>query len=280
MTTTQADDKRKALIDKLGQQVEALRTSEGWQKWLAAAARFHDYSFNNQLLIAAQCPHATHVAGFNTWKSFGRCVRKGEKGIAILAPVVRKVTAENDDQTDGQPTEKRRLTGFRIAYVFDISQTDGEALNAPTMPVLEEPGREELHRQLCEVVRSRSLELVLSAEANGQARGWFSHDSQRITIVDIFPAASQCRTLIHELAHSLDPRCSGQRQATRAEIELVAESVAYIVGTRLGLALDDSSTTYAASWGADTAKLQSLAAEVIGLAGQLETHIESVMQPT
>ncbi len=241
---------------------------------------FHDYSFNNQLLIASQYPSATHVAGFKTWKTLGRCVRKGEKGIAILAPVVRKVTEEAEDHTtDDTKNEKRRLTGFRVAYVFDISQTDGEALNAPAMPVLDEPGREGLHRQLCAVVRSQDMELVFTSESSGQARGWFTHDARSITIVDTFPAASQCRTMIHELAHSLDPRCNGTQEATRAEMELVAESVAYIVGTRLGLALDESSTAYVTCWGADTAKLQSLAADVLGLAGQLETHIETITQP-
>ncbi len=89
MTTTQATQKRDELMEKLSTEVESLKTSEGWRRWMRTASRFHSYSLRNQLLIAAQRPEATRVAGFNTWKSLGRSVLKGERGIAIMAPAGR-----------------------------------------------------------------------------------------------------------------------------------------------------------------------------------------------
>src|SRR5205085_3732183 len=108
-----------------------LKASEGWQAWMETAARFHKYSFSNLMLIASQRPDATQVAGFQTWKSLGRQVRKGEKGIAIFAPIsVRKVDDESGE-------ESRRLF-FRIVHVFDVSQTDGEDLPTLAWPMLED----------------------------------------------------------------------------------------------------------------------------------------------
>src|SRR5713226_5970820 len=107
--TVDRSEKHTALLRSLGQQVETLKASEGWIAWLETAAKFHRYSFGNLMLIASQRPDATQVAGFHTWKSLGRQVRKGEKGIAIFAPMsVRKV----DDETG---EEQRRLF-FRIVH--------------------------------------------------------------------------------------------------------------------------------------------------------------------
>jgi antirestriction protein ArdC len=102
--------------------VDALRSSDGWLAWLATAAKFHRYSLGNMLLIARQCPDATHVAGYQRWRELGRQVRKGERGIAILAPCTFKV---RDQQTDD---ERVILRGLRVVHVFDVTQTDGEPL--------------------------------------------------------------------------------------------------------------------------------------------------------
>src|SRR6185312_5436265 len=98
--------------------------------YLNVMARFHKYSWTNCLLIAMQRPDATHVAGFRAWLGFGRHVRKGEKGIAILAPSTSKRKAEADQQQDDKNTaaQARHLIGFRSTYVFDIAQTDGQDL--------------------------------------------------------------------------------------------------------------------------------------------------------
>jgi hypothetical protein len=138
-------EKLEALHQTLTAQVAELVDSEAWQAMLRAAARFHRYSFGNVCMILTQRPTATQVAGFHTWRSLGRSVTKGEKGIAILAPVTYKTkpTAEphhsQDEPHDEKPdaTGARRLHGFKVEYVFDIEQTHGEPLPDVTPCALE-----------------------------------------------------------------------------------------------------------------------------------------------
>jgi hypothetical protein len=119
-TTAERDARRREQLDRLRGATDALLTSEGWQRWLRTRSRFHRYSLRNTLLIAFQCPHATHVAGFRQWLELGRCVRKGEKAIRIFAPV--RYRRPDEEQTDDKQTEPQ-LVGFRLAAVFDVSQT-------------------------------------------------------------------------------------------------------------------------------------------------------------
>lgn len=120
-----------ALHATLSEEVEALMTSDGWAAMLKAAARFTHYSLNNTLLLWAQIersglPADSRVAGFNTWRELGRCVRKGEKGLAIFAPCTYRPKGEDND--DAPTTRPKVLRGFRVAYVFAESQTDGEEI--------------------------------------------------------------------------------------------------------------------------------------------------------
>src|SRR4051794_29151424 len=138
-----------ALHDTLTEQVTALATGPQWRRWLDVAAKFHNYSFNNTLLLLAQKPDATQVGGYNLWQELGRQVVKGEKGLTILAPVTcRTADAAADTaepaappppapgaSSDGQQSP-RRVVGFRPAYVWDVSQTSGDPLPAPPAPTL------------------------------------------------------------------------------------------------------------------------------------------------
>src|SRR5438105_5292083 len=122
----QAQDERLERLRKMLEDgVAERRGSDAWSRMLEQAARFHDYSLGNLLLIAFQRPDATRVAGFQTWKSMGRYVRKGEKGIAILAPMTYRRTETDDEGTEQTVVG---LRGFRVVHVFDVSQTDGEPL--------------------------------------------------------------------------------------------------------------------------------------------------------
>jgi hypothetical protein len=131
------NDRSKALIDSITDSINTLATmtdatakSDLFKTWLRAVSRFHHYSFNNQLLVLLQRPQAERVAGFHTWKSLGRNVKKGAKGIAILAPCVRKQTAEEADrQRKGERVSEMRLCGFRVTHVFDIADTEGKLRN-------------------------------------------------------------------------------------------------------------------------------------------------------
>jgi hypothetical protein len=260
-----SSDDRTLLLARLGEQVDALRSSESWLAWLGMASRFRAYSFRNQLLILAQRPEATRVAGFRAWQSLGRQVSRGQKGIAILAPSIRKV-AETETAD-----AKSIVTGFRFVTVFDVSQTTGDDL--PEMAFPEVHGTDaDLYARLVAVAGRHGLEVATVDSGPNGARGWFERSAKRITIVESYPLASRTRTLIHELGHAFDDDLV---PADRAEAELVAESVAFLVGTALGVDLSDASTHYAASWGASSEGLAALATRVLSVAKYVREAIET-----
>jgi antirestriction protein ArdC len=190
-------------------------------------------------------------------------VRKGERGIAILAPLVRRKTEE-------EPTDDkvRVVTGFRIVHVFAIDQTDGPELPSEQLPPVRVPDLQ-LRDQLIDTVRQSGIIVRLVPDDGSGARGWFAWQTNTISIIESYPLASQVRTLLHELAHSCDP---GVRKPDRdrAERELIAESSAYLVGRDMGLDMDDASTYYVMTWGADQPRLLALATEVLAVAREVD----------
>src|SRR4051794_38028284 len=124
-TDTTATARTDVARERLAEAVDSLVASERWKAWLDSRARFHTYSLGNTMLIAFQRPDASLVAGFKSWQSMGRHVRKGEKGIAILAPIVRKVHAKSSSEEASEDSNGRRVVGFHTVYVFDVAQTDG-----------------------------------------------------------------------------------------------------------------------------------------------------------
>lgn len=260
------NEKRNALLTSLGEQAEALRSTEGWLAWLSVASKFHDYSLNNQLLILRQRPTATRVAGFKCWQAMGRQVRKGEKGIAILAPSIRK----NEDPDPD--TASTVLVGFRVVYVFDVSQTDGEPLPSLSMPEVNSADPA-VFAHLLSVASSLEIAVESIDESPNGARGRWEATQRRITLVSSYGEASRTRTLLHELSHALDPSCAPGSTTCRADRELVAESAAYLVGSSLGLDMSEASTFYVASWGGDTATLKTLAGSVLKVAQALSDAI-------
>jgi hypothetical protein len=263
---SQTNDKHSELLQRLNEQVEALRGSEGWQSWLRTAARFRTYSVFNQLLILSQRPEATQVAGFGTWKSLGRHVKKGEKGIGILAPIVRTVL--DDDE------QKQVVSGFRTAYVWDISQTDGEDLPSLAMPDVVVPD-DTLHQRLLDVAETEGFRVVMAPTTGKDIRGWWDPSAKTITVIDSYTKASQARTLLHELAHAFDPEAvPGFRD--RPEREQVAESAAYLVGVMLGIDMEEASTYYVTAWRREADDLGRIAAKVLRVAERLEQAIVAV----
>ena len=238
LTTNRPD--RLALLDDLTEQVKALRSSDRWARYLRAQSRFHRYSPRNVMLISMQRPEATSVAGFRTWQSLGRQVRKGERGIAILAPMVRPADDEG----------AARLAGFRWVTVFDISQTTGEDLPEP-VNLLTGQDPAGLLSRLHGVARSLGLEVTtdsLPPGVNGELR-W---GSSTVVLSELAEPLQSTKTLCHELAHFLLHRHHAERR--RAEIE--AESTAFVVLGALGVDTSPYSAGYVASWlgeGADVA---------------------------
>jgi antirestriction protein ArdC len=196
-------------------------------------SRFHNYSFGNCILIAIQRPDATHVAGFHRWKQLGRFVKKGEKGIVILAPIVRRVAKaeELDDEgaTDGRRHSSGRIAGFRAAHVFDVAQTEGKEL--PEFSSIQGDPGEKLQR-LESVVRNHGIELSYEPHlggADGRSEGG------KITLREGLLPAEEFAVLSHELAHELLHRSERRKETTRKIRELEAEAVSFVVSKAVGL---------------------------------------------
>ncbi|SDF44295.1 ArdC-like ssDNA-binding domain-containing protein [Terriglobus roseus] len=225
-------------IKLLIEQLEAGK-SDALTNYLTAMSRFHNYSFGNVLEIARQMPTATRVAGFWTWKNMGRSVNAGAKGIRILAPIVgvrRKKQEEAEKDITKQNT--RVLLGFRNAYVFDISQTNG--VDLPNLhEVSGDPG-ENINR-LAAFVKGRGITLVYNpniAPALGMSYGG------RIAILPGQSKAEEFSTLVHETAHELLHKAERRTATTKTIRELEAEAVAFVVGKAVGLVNETASADY------------------------------------
>lgn len=261
--TSLSTDRLTQVHAQLTQAVEELTSGEDWARMLETAARFTSYSWNNLMLIAAQCPHARRVAGYRTWQALGRQVRKSERGISILAPIVRRAAIDDEPSEDEERQAPRVLRGFRVAHVFDISQTEGEPL-AEVAPVLlggDAPG--DLWERLASQVCSAGYDLVREdcTPANG------STDFLNRTVVvrpNLSPAAA-AKTLCHELAHVLlhaelvASKSLGRDWRATAEVE--AESVAFLVCAAVHLDTGEYSFPYVAHWAGGDVLVVSATAE-------------------
>jgi antirestriction protein ArdC len=247
-------DRLREIHEQLQEGVRTLTTSEDWQHALAFAARFHSYSFGNVLLIQRQRPEASYVAGFHRWLELGRHVRKGEHGIAILAPVmVRK------HETDDETTE-RVARFFKVAHVFDVAQTDGDELPRTAFAdrLVGGADRErELYALLAESMRADgwTVERVPAdalAPIGMQANGVTIYGVRTVQVrADLSPTQS-LKTLVHERAHTILHAGTVQ---PRDLIECEAESAAYVVLSALGIDAGAYSFGYVASWSKGDAKV-------------------------
>ncbi len=185
------------LLDTLAEGVASLTTSAAWRAWLDVQRRFHHYSWGNTILIYGQRPGATRVAGFHAWLRLGRHVRRGEHGIAILAPVVPRLRVVDADSGD-ERWVAGRPHAFRVARVFDLSQTEGEELAAPPVSRLEGSDPCDWYTQLRAVAHGLNFtveEDYLPDEVNGEC----NHALQRIRIEVRNGQSHQVKTLAHEL---------------------------------------------------------------------------------
>ena len=256
MKLEELNNRTKEAVDFL---VAALESghSEVLTAYLGAMAKFHTYSFGNVMLIARQKPDATNVAGLRTWNSLGRFVKRGEKGIFILAPMIGKKQDDNGatSEADNKSNGDSRLYGFRAVYVFDVSQTEGKDLPALTEVNGDVRGYRE---RLFKFVESQRVELSFS-ERIAPAKG-LSHGG-KITLLSGMQPAEEFSTLVHEIAHEMLHRGERRTMTTKQVRETEAEAVAFVVCQSVGLQNGTASQDYIQLWHGDANLLrQSLEA--------------------
>ena len=258
-----------ANVKLLSEQLRAGK-SEALTAYLTAMSRFHNYSFGNVLEIARQMPTATRVAGFWTWKKVGRNVNAGARGIRILAPIVgvmRKPDAEAEKDITKQNT--RALLGFRNAYVFDVSQTNG--VDLPEMQhVTGDPG--EGIERLAAFLKAEGIQLVYNpkiAPALGCSYGG------RIAILPGQSRAEEFSTLVHETAHEMLHKADRRTATTKTVRETEAEAVAFVVGKAIGHLTGSASADYIQLYHGN----ESLLAESLEVIQQTANVILGALEP-
>ena len=237
-----AKDRAERIIEeatrRLASELEAGR-SEALREYLAAMGRFHRYSWTNSLLIQAQRPTATRVAGYHTWRDLGRAVRRGEKGIVIYAPIVARTQAGQTPRLPGEsPPKNRELVGFRAAYVFDVEQTEGRAMLEPART----RGDPALHlEKLKSIVQEHGITLEYDrtiAPADGLSTGG------RIKLRPELEPAEEFSVLTHEFALELLHQGVERGTTTMSIRETQAEAVAYVVSHAVGLDTNTAARDY------------------------------------
>lgn len=231
-----AEHARKMTDDALAALTEALQQgrSEALTRYLAVMARFHRYSFGNILLIMLQKPDATHVAGFHTWKDMGRYVKKGEKGIAIMAPMIFR---RRESETHPEEPE-RSIVRFKAVHVFDVTQTEGQAL-PEFARIGGDPGACIDRLKAC--IADRGIRLSHEGIQNG-ALGVSTGGEIRYR-ADLTPAQT-FEVLAHELAHEMLHHGEGAERGGKAVVETEAEAVAFVVCHAVGLQTGTASSDY------------------------------------
>jgi len=238
----------KAITEKATEQlIAALNAghSETLNAYLKAIGRFHRYSLHNVMLIALQKPNASHVAGFRSWNQLGRFVKKGEKGIVILAPMLRRKKDQDEELNESTSS----VAGFRAAYVFDITQTDGKEL--PAMGTVDGDPRDATVR-LQAFAEAQGISLEYSAQI-APARG-VSYGGKVVLLPGQTPA-EEFSTFSHELAHELLHRGERRTATSKCIRETEAEATAFVVTSAIGLDTGSASSDYIQIWNGDAAVL-------------------------
>ena len=303
LTSEKPADKLKEITDRLEQGIMELFDSDRYKEYLRVMSKFHNYSFNNTLLIAMQKPDASLVAGFQSWKNnFKRNVVKGEKGIKILAPSPFKIKQEMEKidpatqkpiiGADGKPVKEEKeitIPAFKVVSVFDVSQTEGKEL--PDIAVDMLTGDVERFKDVFAALEKTSPVPIGFEKIAGNSHGYYHLEEKRIAIDEGMSELQTIKTAIHEIAHAklhdIDPNAPKEEQADRPDHrtrEVQAESVAYAVCQHYGLDTSDYSFGYVAGWSSvrelDELKssletIRSTAAEIIN---SIDEHLQEIQK--
>lgn len=291
-----AEDRIRELTDRLEKGIKELLEGDKFKNYLNTMSKFHDYSFNNTMLIAMQKPDATLVAGFNSWKNkFQRNVNRGEKGIQIFAPApykIRKEQTKMDKDTglpvldkNGKPVTEEvevKIPAFKVVSVFDVSQTSGKEL--PTLGADELKGDVKDFEKFFDALKSIAPVPVNFEEIKGGAKGYFDKEKNIIAINEGMSETQTVKTAIHEITHSL----LHNRNLTVSDLdkpkdrnteEVEAESVAYTVCQHFGIDTSEYSFAYVASWGSgkDVPELKASLETIRATANDIINKLEDML---
>ena len=287
------------ITDKLEEGLKELFESEKYKTYLSTMSKFHNYSFNNTLLIAMQKPETTLVAGYKAWqKNFERHVNKGEKAIRILAPAPYKIKEERDKldpvtgemmfDENGMPQKEQvevTIPAFRAVSVFDVSQTDGKPI--PELEVQELLSTVEGYEDFVQALMNVAPVPIGFEDIPGDSKGYFHTEEKRIAVQENMSESQTLKTMVHEVAHSM----LHNKEINRADLieepakdrntkEVEAESVAYTVCQHFGIDTSDYSFSYIAGWssGKDMKELKSSLDTIRKTASELITGIERALR--
>lgn len=294
LTSEKPAEKLKEITDRLEQGIAELFDSERYREYLKVMSKFHNYSFNNTLLIAMQKPDASLVAGFSAWKNnFGRNVMKGQKGIKIIAPSpfkIRQEVEKIDPHTqkpiigkDGKPvTEEKevKIPAYKVVSVFDVSQTEGKEL--PDIAVDELTGDVDRYKDFFAALEKTSPVPIAFENIGGGSHGYYHLGDKRIAINEGMSELQTLKTAIHEIAHAklhdidLNAPKDEQPRVDRRTREVEAESVAYTVCQHYGLDTSDYSFGYVAGWssGRELSELKSSLETIRSAAAEIINSID------
>ena len=270
----------KEITDQLEAGVTAVFESDAYKAYLKCMSKFHNYSLNNTLLIALQRPDASLVCGYQAWKKdHGRQVRKGEKGIKIIAPCKYKVELEEKDDDGNQKIAE--YTGFKVATVFDVAQTEGKEL--PTIGVNELSGDVGDYRKLFSALTEICPVPIYTEDIQNGAKGYYSDAERKIVIKSDMSQLQTIKTMIHEMAHEklhakehLDPNHPVDRRTKEVE----AESIAYTLCQHYSLDSSDYSFSYIAGYSSDKdiKELKASLERIRSAADEMITDIDKALE--
>ena len=284
LTPEERQERLASAFDELNSAVEKITTGEDWQRYLDWQSKFSQYSARNVMWLAEQAEQRgmdlEMVASFNAWKKMGRMVNKGEHGLKVLAPVTYR--REETDAETGQTIEEKRIRGFKVETVFDVSQTSGPDSTLPNNPMRVTPIEGRCDPQIIKAIKQEIKRQGYAVElVSGEHEGWpdatMGHTSVSSRIVrvrdDLSPAA-QAKTMVHELAH-----ITMEHDHSDARSETEAESTAYLVMSHLGIDSGTYSFGYVSGWAEDINVVQRSAEAIRRTADQICSRLDEKLAP-
>lgn len=270
-------DKIKKALDRIESGLDTINTNEDWLSYLSFQSRFYNYSFGNTMLIYSQNPEATYVKGYKAWNQLGRYVKKGSRGLAILAPCFRKIHEAEDrvlhPKPENEEGNKRVISGFRVTYVYDIADTDG---SDEYLPVLVKgltgngDDEKEIYEKLLTFI---SREHTVTEVTETASKGSYNLETGDICIRGNLDYLQKIKTILHEYAHAIDFKLHPEQDISRNRRELIAESVAFVVSMNLGLDTSSYSISYIKSWMEDKGELKIIADSIQKISEQIINNL-------